>query len=115
MLLAAIGLYGLVSYWVSQRTHEVGIRMALGAETHRVMVLVLKRGMILAGLGVAIGLVASVLVNKALAGVLFGIPAVDFLTLAASALILLVAALVANAIPAWRASRVDPMIALRYE
>ena len=115
VLLAAIGLYGLIAYWVSQRTHEVGIRMALGAETHRVMVLVLKRGMILAGLGVAIGLVASMLVNQALAGILFGIPAVDFLTLAAGACILLVAALVANAVPAWRASRVDPMIALRYE
>ena len=115
VLLAAIGLYGLIAYWVSQRTHEVGIRMALGAETHRVMALVLKRGMLLAGLGVAIGLVASMLANKALAGILFGIPAVDFLTLAAGACILLVAALVANAIPAWRASRVDPMIALRYE
>ena len=115
VLLAAIGLYGLIAYWVSQRTREVGIRMALGAETHRVMVLVLKRGMILAGLGVAIGLVASILVNQALAGILFGIPPVDFVTLAASAFILLFAALVANAVPAWRASRVHPMVALRYE
>ena len=115
VLLAAIGLYGLIAYWVSQRTREVGIRIALGAETHRVMVLVLKQGMILAGLGVVIGLVASLLVNRALAGVLFGIQAVDFLTLAVSAFILLVAALVANAVPAWRASQVDPMVALRYE
>ena len=79
------------------------------------MVLVLKQGMILAGLGIVIGLVASMLVNRALAGFLFGIQAVDFLTLAVSALILLGAALVANAVPAWRASQVDPMVALRYE
>jgi predicted permease len=115
VLLAAIGLYGLIAYWVSQRTHEVGIRMALGAESTGVMVLVLKRGMILASIGVIIGLAGALFVNQTLAGVLFGVPAADPLTLAISSLILLGAALVANAVPAWRASRVDPMVALRYE
>jgi ABC-type antimicrobial peptide transport system permease subunit len=115
VLLAAVGLYGLIAYWVSQRTHEVGIRMALGAGTERVMGLVLKRGMILAGVGVVLGLAGAVVVNRLLSGVLYGIPPLDPITFVVCALILLAAALLANAVPARRAARVDPMVALRYE
>ena len=115
ILLAAIGLYGLIAYWVSQRTREMGIRIALGAETGRVTGLVLRQGMTLAGIGVVLGLAGAIALSRVLSGVLYTVRPVDPLTFVVSALILLAVALLASAIPAQRAARVDPMVALRYE
>jgi putative ABC transport system permease protein len=113
--LACIGLYGVMAYSVNQRRHEIGLRMALGAAPRSISRLVLRQGMTLACAGVASGLAASLGVGHILAGFLYGIGGVDPLTFVAVSLILIAVALMACYIPARRAAKVDPMVALRYE
>ena len=115
LLMAVIGLYGVISYSVTQRTQELGIRMALGAQPAEISRLVLGQGMRLAGIGAAIGLAVSLGFSRVLRNQLFRVNAFDPLTFTLMALVLIGAALVASYIPARRATRVDPMVALRYE
>jgi putative ABC transport system permease protein len=115
LLLAAVGIYGVMAFAVGQRTHEFGIRMALGAERARVVNLVLKEGTILAVCGSLIGLVGAYFVGRAMQSTLYGVGAFDAYAFGGVSVLLLVAALVACLVPAWRASRVDPLEALRYE
>jgi len=114
-VLAAIGVYGVTSYTTNQRTHEIGIRVALGASRTDVLRLVLRRGIMLTLLGLAIGLGLSFGVTRFLKALLLGVSSTDALTFVAVALLLGVVVLVACVIPARRAMRVDPMQALRYE
>jgi len=115
LVLAAIGIYGMLAYTTRQRTHEIGIRMALGAEPRDVLRLVLRQGLSLALLGLSIGLVLSFALTRALSSQLFGVSATDPLTYLGVALLLLSVALLACYLPARRAMRTDPMSALRYE
>jgi len=114
-LLAAVGIYGVMSFMVAERTREIGVRMALGAQTGNVMRMVLRRGMVLAVAGVMIGLTASFALARAISGLLFGVQPTDPATLVAITLLLLVVALVSCLIPARRATKVDPLDALRHE
>jgi putative ABC transport system permease protein len=115
VLLAMLGIYGITSYYVTQRTHEIGLRMALGAQIADVMKLVLRRAMLLVVIGVGIGVLGALAVTRYLATLLFGVKPVDVITFAAVALGLVVVALIASLIPARRATHVDPLVALRYE
>jgi predicted permease len=113
MILAAIGLYALLSYMVVLRTPELGLRIALGAQRSNVLTLILRRGMILSALGLAMGLVVATALTRFLAGMLFGIKPLDLFTFASVSLVLLLAALIASLLPAWRAYRLDPIETLR--
>ncbi|HWO36961.1 MAG TPA: ABC transporter permease, partial [Candidatus Acidoferrum sp.] len=115
LLLASVGLYGVVSNWVTERTHEIGVRMALGARTVEVFRLVVGRGLTLALIGAAFGLAASALATRILAGFLFNVAPTDPLTFVAALLLLIGVTLLASYIPAQRAAKVDPVVALRYE
>jgi ABC-type antimicrobial peptide transport system permease subunit len=115
MLLSAIGLYGVLAYAVGQRTREIGIRLALGARRGEVLRMVITQAGRLAGVGVVLGLVAAVGASRALRSQLFEIAPTDRLTYAVVAVGLLIVALLASWIPAWRASRIDPLRALRHD
>jgi predicted permease len=115
LLLAAIGLYGAIAYSATQRTREFGIRIALGAQTPDVLRQVLREGMMLGVLGLAIGLVGAVAITRVLRSQLFGVTPTDPLSFTVVSLLLLVVVLVASLVPAKRATRVDPMVALRSE
>jgi len=115
LMLAAIGLYGVGSYAVAQRTREIGVRMALGAQPSSVLSLVLGNGMLLVGIGLAVGLVVSYFVAGAMAALIVGVNPHDPLTFAATPVLLAVIALVASYVPARRATRIDPLLALRTE
>jgi putative ABC transport system permease protein len=115
LLLAAIGIYGVISYSVAQRTHEMGIRAALGASGSTLLRLVLYRGLALAGIGLVIGIAGSIAVTRAMAAILYGVGARDPMTMTAVGAILAIVALAACYVPARRATQVDPTVALRYE
>jgi ABC-type antimicrobial peptide transport system permease subunit len=115
LALAAIGIYGVLAYSVQQRMQEIGIRMALGAARGQMLAMVMGQGIKLAGIGVAIGMVAAYGLTRVLSSVLFGVKASDPLTYAIVAVVLIGVALIAALVPALRATRVDPVIALRNE
>src|ERR1700730_8289216 len=115
LLLASLGIYGVISYMVTERTHEIGIRLALGAQRQNILRMVLHQGLKLAIVGAVVGLVGAAVVSQLMAGVLYGIKSTDPLTFASVALLLIAVALLACYLPARRAAHVDPMIALRHE
>ena len=112
-MLAAVGIYGVMSYSVAQQTREIGIRMALGAQRSDVLKMTVGQGLRLVGFGVVIGLVAAFILTRVMASLLFGVSATDPVTFISISLVLMAVALLASYIPALRATRVDPMIALR--
>jgi ABC-type antimicrobial peptide transport system permease subunit len=115
LILAAVGIYGVVAYTTRERTHEIGIRLALGAQQQDVLRLVLLQGLKMTVAGLAIGLILALVSTRFLKSTLFGVTTTDALTYATVAVLLGVVALAACWIPAWRAMRVDPMVALRYQ
>jgi predicted permease len=115
LVLGALGLYGVLSYLVNQRTREIGVRLALGAQPRDVLGMVVGRGLKLAGTGVVVGLIGAVILTRLMQGVLYGVTATDPLTFGGVALALLVVAAIASWLPAMRATRVDPLVALRSE
>jgi putative ABC transport system permease protein len=110
-----VGLYALLSYDVNQRTQEIGIRMALGAPRERMLAMVVREGIVLVAAGTAIGIAGALAASRLLASLLFGIAALDGVSFAAATACLVIVGLLASLVPARRATRVDPMVALRYE
>jgi putative ABC transport system permease protein len=115
LLLAVIGIYGLIAYSVAQRTHEIGVRMALGAAPVEVVRMVVRQGASLAAIGIVLGLGGAFALTRLLKTMLFGIGATDALTFVASSLGIVLVVLLATALPALRATRISPVAALRYE
>jgi putative ABC transport system permease protein len=115
MALAVAGIYGVMSYTVSQRTHEIGLRIALGAEARQVLSMVVREGLLLTCLGVALGIAGAIAGTRAMSSLLFGVTNTDPLTYAAVSVLLIAVAVAASYLPAYRASRVDPLVALRHE
>jgi len=115
LILGAVGIYGIVSYSVTQRTHEIGIRMALGARTGNVLSLIMKNGLTLVLTGIVIGVGSALMLTRFLSTLLFGVEPTDGVTFVIVSAVFFVIAIVAALIPALRATRVDPLIALRYE
>jgi putative ABC transport system permease protein len=115
LILAAVGIYGVMSFAVAQRTHEIGLRMALGAAPAQVLGLVVREGTLLALAGLALGLGAAYLVGRAMKSVLYQVRVIDPLSVGVVALVLFISALLACYLPARRAMRVDPLVALREE
>jgi putative ABC transport system permease protein len=115
LLLAAIGIYGVLAYFVSQHTNEIGVRVALGATQMNILLMILRKGMNLTLAGVAIGLIAAFAVTRLMSSLLFEVRAVDPLTFVVAPVVLALAGLLASFIPARRAIKVDPLVALRYE
>jgi len=115
LILGAIGIYGVISYVVSQRTRELGVRLALGAEPSDVRRMVLRQGLVLAGVGVTVGLGAALGLTRLMEALLYGVDPIDPLTFGAVAISLTAVALLASYVPARRASKVDPVVAIRFE
>ena len=115
LILAALGLYGVVSYSVARRTQEIGVRMALGAEPARIFRLILLQGLWVTGVGLAAGVIAAIGATRMMSSLLFGVGAADPLSFGAGCAMLLTVSVLACWIPAYRATRVDPLVALRYE
>jgi putative ABC transport system permease protein len=115
LLLAALGIYGVISYIVTERTHDIGIRLALGAQRENILLMILRQGLSLAIAGTAVGMVGALIVSHLMADLLYGVAPTDPLTFVAVTLMLTAVALAACYIPARRAMRVDPLVALRYE
>ena len=115
LVLAAAGIYGVLSGSVAERTREIGVRLALGASRESILALVVRQGMMLSGLGVTIGLVGAVAGSQAIAAMLFGVSRLDPVTYLGMIALLAGVSVVACSVPAWRAMRVDPMVALRHE
>ena len=113
LMLAALGIYGVLSYSVGQRTKEIGLRMALGGNTGTTLWLVVRKTMVMILVGVGVGLGASALLARSMDGVLYGVSPFDLPSFASAAAVLVVAGLAASLVPAHRATRVDPMVALR--
>ena len=115
LVLASLGIYGVISYSVSQRTQEMGIRLAIGSPRTAVLKLIIGEGMKLTAMGVVIGLIVSLVLTRTMQALLFGVSATDPLTFAANAFLLTAVAALACSLPARRAAKIDPMEALRYE
>jgi ABC-type antimicrobial peptide transport system permease subunit len=115
LLLAGLGIYGVISYIVSERTREIGIRLALGAERTTILRMVLRQGLRLTFAGAGVGLVCALVVSRLMAGVLYGVKPTDPVTFASVAVVLVTVALSACYVPVQRAIRIDPVIALRHD
>jgi putative ABC transport system permease protein len=115
LLLAAVGIYGVMAFGVAQRTHEIGLRIALGAGKEQVLGLILREGLLLASAGLGFGFLGAYFLGRAMRSTLYGVGAIDLGAFGAVAMVLLASALCACYVPARRAARIDPMVALRYE